>query len=179
MAALIGNLLDLSRLEVGRLNLAYDVFDLHEILEQVRQDVAPQAAAKALALHTEVPQQLPTLYGDAARVRQILLNIVGNAVKFTHQGGVRISVSCVLGTVAIAVADSGVGIMPEALPQIFDEFRQGDSKRSLPGGGAGLGLAISRQLAELMGGTISVQSEPGVGSTFTLHLPVDRQPASS
>jgi PAS domain S-box-containing protein len=175
MAALIGNLLDLSRLEAGRLTLAHDMFDLREVLEQVRQDVAPQAAAKALALHMEVPQQLAALRGDAARVRQILLNLVGNAVKFTHKGGVRISVSSIVGTVAIAVEDSGVGITPEALPHIFDEFRQVDSKRSLPGGGAGLGLAISRQLAELMGGAISVQSEPGVGSTFTLHLPITQE----
>jgi PAS domain S-box-containing protein len=178
MAALIEDLLDLSRLEAGRLQLANEVLDLPEILEQVRQDVAPQAAAKALTLRVHVPSGLPAIAGDAPRVRQILLNLAGNAVKFTDQGAVDINVGCVLGTMAIAVTDSGAGIAPELLPQIFDEFRQGDSTGAHPKGGAGLGLAISRQLAELMGGTITVQSEQGVGSTFTLHLPIARRPTS-
>jgi signal transduction histidine kinase len=178
MTALIEDLLDLSRLEAGRLQLADEVLDLLEILEQVRQDVAPQAAAKALTLRVHVPSELPPIHGDAARVRQILLNLASNAVKFTDQGVVDIDVSCVLGTMAITVTDSGVGIAPEVLPQIFDEFRQGDSKRARPRGGAGLGLAISRQLAELMGGTITVQSCLDAGSSFTLHLPVTRQPTA-
>jgi PAS domain S-box-containing protein len=179
MTRLIGDLLDLSRMEAGRLQLAHEPLDLAEILEQVRQDVAPQAAAKGLALNTEMPEHLPLLHGDSSRVRQILLNLVGNAVKFTDHGMVRIHIRCDDGMAAIAVEDTGLGIAPEVLPQLFEEFRQGDGRLSRRGGGAGLGLAISRQLAELMGGTIAVESTMGVGSTFTLHLPLTREAPAS
>jgi signal transduction histidine kinase len=108
--------------------------------------------------------------GDSVRIRQILLNLAGNAVKFTERGGVRIDAHATAQGVAVAVSDSGIGIAPEALTHIFEEFRQVDSRTTRRYGGAGLGLAISRRLAEEMGGSISVESVPGVGSTFTLHL---------
>jgi signal transduction histidine kinase len=138
----------------------------------VRQDVAPQAAAKSLALHIELSQLLPTVIGDTERVRQILLNLAGNAVKFTNQGCICITaVPSVPGGVEISVSDTGIGITADALPHIFEEFHRGDSSLTRRHGGAGLGLAIARKLAEQMGGSFSVSSKPHVGSTFRLHLP--------
>jgi two-component system, sensor histidine kinase len=106
-------------------------------------------------------------------LRQILLNLVGNAVKFTEAGGIRVAAAPTpTGGLDVVVSDTGVGISADAVPHIFDEFRQGDSYMTRRYGGAGLGLAIARKLAEQMGGSIRVSSEPNVGSTFTLHLPL-------
>jgi PAS domain S-box-containing protein len=172
MIALINQLLDLSRMEAGRLELAADLVDLIEVIEAVRQDVAPQAAVKRLDLHIDLPPSLPRVIGDAERVRQILLNLVGNAVKFTTEGGVRITATVTsTGGVAVDVSDTGIGITEDMMPLIFEEFRQVDGNLARRHGGAGLGLAIARKLAEQMGGSISVSSEPNVGSTFRLHLP--------
>ena len=176
MIALINQLLDLSRMEAGRLDLATDPVDLVQVIEQVRQDVAPQAAAKALAVQVDLPPFLPEVIGDAERLRQILLNLVGNAVKFTIEGGVHITATVTsTGGVEVAVSDTGIGISREMMPLIFEEFRQVDGNLTRRQGGAGLGLAIARKLAEQMGGNITVSSEPHVGSTFRLHLPVGQQ----
>jgi PAS domain S-box-containing protein len=172
LITLVGQMLDLSRLEAGQLDLVLEQVDLGRIIEQVREDVAPQAAAKGLALDIALPSSLPVVTGDPQRVRQILLNLVGNAVKFTERGGVRIVAGETAEGVSVAVSDTGVGIPPEALPHIFQEFRQAESGMTRRYDGAGLGLAIARGLAAQHGGTITVQSEPHVGSTFTLHLPI-------
>lgn len=171
MVALIDQMLDLSRMEAGRLELTSRVLDLPEIIEQVRQDVAPQATAHGLALSFHLPPHLPEVVADAARVRQILLNLVGNAVKFTPQGAIDVVVGAVGSELAISVRDTGIGIPAEALPHIFDEYRQVDGGLTRRYGGAGLGLAISQRLAEQMGGRITVSSQPDLGSTFTLFLP--------
>jgi PAS domain S-box-containing protein len=172
MLTLINQLLDLSRMEVGRLVLAEEVVDLGQVSEAVRQDVAPQAAAKGLALQIALGPSLPSVIGDEERVRQILLNLAGNAVKFTDAGGVTISAAETTGgEVEVLVRDTGVGISAADLPHIFEEFRQGDSRLSRRHGGAGLGLAIAARLAQQMAGRIEVSSEPGVGSTFRLYLP--------
>jgi signal transduction histidine kinase len=172
MVALIEQLLDLSRMEAGRLQLETKPVNLTEILEHVRQDIAPQATAKALALTISLPATLPVVLGDADRLRQILLNLVGNAVKFTEQGGVRITARATEDGITVVVRDTGIGISEVALPFIFEEFRQVDGSITRRFGGAGLGLAIAKQLAEQMGGGISVESKVGVGSTFSLWLPV-------
>jgi PAS domain S-box-containing protein len=175
MIALINQILDLSRMEAGRLELAAEPVDLVQVIEQVRQDVAPQAAAKSLVLQIDLPSSLPFVIGDAERLRQVLLNLVGNAVKFTDEGCVRITaVSTSVGGVDVIVSDTGVGIPADAVPFIFDEFRQVESGLTRRHGGAGLGLAIARKLTEQMGGSISVTSDLGLGSTVTLHLPVGR-----
>jgi PAS domain S-box-containing protein len=173
MIALINQMLDLSRMEAGRLELATEPVDLVQVIEHVRQDVAPQAAAKSLTLQIDLPASLPCVTGDAERLRQILLNLVGNAVKFTDEGCIRVT-AAVTSTrgVDIVVSDTGIGIPPDALPFIFDEFRQVDSGLTRRHGGAGLGLAIARKLTEQMGGSIRVSSELDVGTTVTLHLPV-------
>jgi PAS domain S-box-containing protein len=171
MIALIDQLLDLSRMEAGRLDIAEVPVDLVEIIEQVRQDVAPQSAAKSLDLNIDLPPSLPLVVGDPDRLRQILLNLAGNAVKFTDEGSVRITACTTDGGVDVDVSDSGIGITAEALPMVFEEFRQVDGSMTRRHGGAGLGLAIAHKLARQMGGSITVVSRYGTGSTFTLHLP--------
>lgn len=126
-----------------------------------------------IELRIDLPEPLPEVLGDKERIRQILLNLVGNAVKFTHVGHVRVTVAqTVTGVVEIVVSDTGEGISAEALPHIFDEFSQGGSRLSRRFGGVGLGLAISRKLVAQMGGRIEASSEPGVGSTFRVYLPM-------
>jgi PAS domain S-box-containing protein len=171
MVALIEQLLDLSRMEAGRLALESKPVDLTEILDHVRQDVAPQLAAKELALHLAVPPTGFVALGDSERIRQILLNLVGNAVKFTEAGTVWINAKTSADGIEVAVRDTGIGIAAEALPTIFEEFRQVEGTLTRRYGGAGLGLAIAKKLADQMGGGITVESEPGVGSIFTLRLP--------
>lgn len=171
---LIDQLLDLSRLQAGRLSLAMEPVQVAQVVEQVRQDIAPQAAAKALLLEFEVPSTLPPVLADFGRLRQILLNLVGNGVKFTHHGSVRIAARTTRAGVEIAVSDTGIGIPEHALSHIFEEFHQADPSTTRRYGGAGLGLAIARRLVEEQGGQISVSSRPGAGSTFIVNLPVAR-----
>lgn len=171
MIALIDQMLDLSRMEAGRLELDAKPVDLAEIIEQVRQDVAPQAVAKGLALQVDIAPELPLVLGDPGRLRQILLNLAGNAVKFTDRGSVRIAARATKDETLLIVSDTGIGITDEALPHIFEEFRQVDGNLTRRYGGAGLGLAIAKRLAEQMGGQLTVSSTPRVGSAFTVHLP--------
>jgi signal transduction histidine kinase len=173
--ALVDQMLDLSRLQAGRLEFQVKPVDLAEVVEQVRQDVAPQAAVKSLTLAIDIPASLPRVRADAMRLRQILLNLIGNAVKFTDKGSVRLSARESEAGIEVAVQDTGIGIPEAALEHIFEEFRQADSVTTTRRyGGAGLGLAIARNLAEQQGGTISVKSTPKVGSTFTLTMPAVR-----
>jgi signal transduction histidine kinase len=144
--------------------------DLPEVIEQVRADIAPQARAKGLALSIDLPRALPLVVGDAGRLRQVLLNLASNAVKFTHQGEVCVSAQPSGNGVDIAVRDTGIGITAEAMAMIFEEFRQVDGSMTRRYGGAGLGLAIAKRLVEQMGGRITVESQQGRGSTFTVHL---------
>lgn len=171
MLSLINQLLDLSRIEAGRLEVAHKPVELSEILELVRQDVAPQAIQKGLALRIDLPASLPLVVGDPERLRQILLNLVGNAVKFTDAGSVAIRATVRDTVVATTVTDTGIGIPPEDLPHIFEAFRQADGNLARRHGGAGLGLAIAQRLAELMDGEITVESRQDEGSTFTLTMP--------
>ncbi|MDQ2651646.1 MAG: PAS domain S-box protein, partial [Chloroflexota bacterium] len=172
MVTLIEQLLDLTRMEAGRLDLAVEAVDLATILDQVQQDIAPMVADKALTFTFDLPDPVPLIQCDPLRLRQILLNLVGNAVKFTDAGAITVEVTVAPDDALIVVRDSGIGIAPEALPLIFEEFRQVDGSLTRRYGGAGLGLAISQRLAEQMHGSISVESEEGVGSTFTLRLPL-------
>jgi signal transduction histidine kinase len=170
LVALVKQMLDLSRLDAGQIALETEPVALAAVIDDVRQDVAPQAAAKAVTLRIDLPDDLPPVQGDAMGIHQILLNLVGNAVKFTEAGEVCISAQATDDDVAIAVRDTGIGIAADALPHIFEEFHQLDSGMSRRHEGAGLGLTIARKLAELMGGRLTVESRPGRGSTFSLHL---------
>ena len=170
LVALVQQMLDISRLDAGQFALKSEPVTLAEIIDQVRQDVAPQAASKALTLRVDLPADLPPVMGDAMGIHQILLNLVGNAVKFTDAGEVRISAETRDGEIAVLVRDTGIGIAADDLPCIFEEFHQADADLVRRYEGAGLGLAIARKLAELIGGRLTVESQPGCGSTFTLYL---------
>jgi two-component system sensor histidine kinase/response regulator len=173
---LVKQMLDISRLDAGQLELKAEPVSLRSVIESVCQDVAPQAAAKTLTLCIDLPIDLPHVLGDEMGVHQVLLNLAGNAVKFTERGEVRISAEASEDEVAVVVTDTGVGISREALPHIFDEFHQGDRGMTRRYDGAGLGLTIARRLAERMGGSLSAESQPGIGSTFRLRLPAARPP---
>jgi signal transduction histidine kinase len=167
---LVTQMLDFSRLDEGHVTLTREAVALTQIVDDVREGVAPQAAAKSLPVRVDVPAHLPPVLGDTRGIHQILLNLVSNAIKFTERGEVRISTELTDGEVAVLVHDTGIGIDSEVLPHIFEAFRQADGGMTRRYEGAGLGLAIARKLAEVMGGRIAVESEFGRGSTFTLYL---------
>ena len=171
LLALVDDLLDLSRIEAGRLDLVPEEVDLADVVARVAAEVAPLAAAKGLTLTVAAPAGLPRLRADPVRLRQLLLNLAGNAVKFTERGAVTLTARAAAVGVEVAVADTGIGIAAEALPHVFDEFRQADSSTTRRYGGSGLGLAIAHRLARMHGGAIAVESAPAVGSTFTVWLP--------
>jgi len=171
LAALVDDLLDLARIEAGRLELMIRPVDVAEVIERVHRMVAAQAAAKGIALETAVAPGLPPVAADLNRLIQVLLNLLGNAIKFTVQGSVRTTVRSAGRGVEIRVTDTGIGISPEALPRIFDEFRQADAGTTRKFGGSGLGLAIAKRLVEMQGGTIAGESRVGAGSAFTVWLP--------
>jgi len=174
---LINDVLDLSKVEAGRVEISEIEFDLMDVIERAVEIVAVPAREKGLDLECRVAPDVPTaLRGDPDRLRQILLNLLSNAVKFTGRGGVELRVekdraSAEPGGLRFAVADTGIGIAPDKLGIIFDTFTQADSSTTRSHGGTGLGLAISRKMAELMGGRIWVESTPGVGSTFFVACP--------
>jgi two-component system, sensor histidine kinase and response regulator len=171
LTMLIDDLLDLARIEAGRMHLTLRPVDVADVLERVRRMVAAQAAEKGLNLVFAVEDGLPPAAADVNRLIQILLNLVGNAIKFTERGGVTCMARLRDGGVEIQVKDSGIGISPEALDRIFDEFHQGDSGTTRRYGGTGLGLAIARRLVDMHQGHINVESELGSGSTFSVWLP--------
>lgn len=175
LVRLIEHLLDLSRMEAGRFTLSSQSVTLPAVLETVRQDIQPLVEAKCLTLEMDVPASLPPVLGDPDRLRQILLNLVENAVKFTDHGTVSVRARETASGLAVEVHDTGIGIAEEAIPTIFEAFRQVDSTFTRRYGGAGLGLAIAQRLALHMGARISVSSAEGQGSTFTLEIP--RAPA--
>ena len=172
LLGLINGLLDLAKIEAGKMELNAEEVDIQTVVEEVIELVRPQAEAKGLALEMDVPRFLPAAFADRARVRQVLVNLAANAVKFTEHGSVTVAASTADGWITLAVSDTGVGISPEAQTYIFDEFRQADSSTTRRYGGTGLGLAISKRLVALHGGRIWVDSTTGAGSTFRFTLPV-------
>ena len=169
---LINDLLDLARLDARRLDLDVRPVDLGAVVEEVTALLEAQAGAKGITLEAEsLGDDVPHVLADLQRLRQILTNLVGNAIKFTEHGGIVISCSAKPnGMVHVEVRDTGIGIAPDALPLVFTEFYQADDELTRRRGGSGLGLAIAQRLAELMGGFITADSELGGGSTFTIHL---------
>jgi signal transduction histidine kinase/ActR/RegA family two-component response regulator len=180
LLAIINEILDFSKVEAGRLLLERTRFDLPRLLEDVRYLCAGQAHAKALGLSLLIASGVPhDVVGDAGRIRQILLNLAGNAIKFTAAGSVTIEVSATplpdqRSSVRISVRDTGIGVSAEALTRLFQPFSQADSSMTRQFGGTGLGLAICKRLVELMGGEIGAESVPGRGSTFWCTLPLER-----
>jgi len=171
LLSIINDILDLSKIEAGRMPVERIPVPLPELLEEVRSFLAPRAAAKEIFLELEYRSAVPaTIQIDPIRLRQILLNLIGNSIKFTEQGGVTIEVSHHSGReqLRIEVTDTGIGMTPEQCARIFDAFSQADNSTTRRYGGTGLGLRISSRLAEMLGGGISVESEKGRGSTFTV-----------
>jgi PAS domain S-box-containing protein len=177
---IINDILDFSKIEAGKMELESQPLDLRECIESAMDLVAPRAAEKALELAYQLEEFVPrAIVGDVTRLRQILINLLGNAVKFTERGEVVLSVAASRRAWAhdlhFTVHDTGVGIAPDQIGRLFQSFSQADASTARKHGGTGLGLAISRRLVELMGGRMWAESEPGVGSTF--HFTIVTQPA--
>jgi len=177
LLTLINDILDLSKIEAGKIDLHLDKLSLFAMIEQMRRTFDPLAAQKGLRLETSLEVENDDfIVSDGQRLQQVLKNLVSNAVKFTESGTVRLAVDAQKSAdgaplVRFRVTDSGVGITPEHHEVIFEAFRQADGSTHRKYGGTGLGLSISRELARLLGGDVTLQSEPGQGSTFTLTLP--------
>ncbi len=168
---LIDDILDFSKVEAGKIELAHQLFDLREVADQVSRMMRPQAATKALTVEVLGADSVLVM-ADPQRVRQVLVNLAGNAVKFTGEGSVTIVVTRRRGFARCAVQDTGIGIGAEEQARLFDRFVQADASTTRNFGGTGLGLAISKELVEAMGGKVGVESEVGVGSTFWFEVPV-------
>ena len=172
LLGLINDILDISKIEAGKMELAFEPTDLGEIIRGVMSTAIALVKDKPIELQQSVPADLPTIIADSRRVRQVLLNLVSNAAKFTDQGFIRVEARVEGDFVTVSVSDSGIGIPPEKLPHIFEAFTQVDASPSRKYGGTGLGLTISKSFIELHGGRIWVESEVGKGSTFTFTLPI-------
>lgn len=179
---IVNDVLDLSKLEAGKLRLDPHPFTLAHLVQDTCHLLAGDADAKGLPLRVAIDPALPeAVRGDSGRLRQVLTNLVGNAVKFTETGEVAIRAQAVDGGVRFSVSDSGIGIPPERLPELFEPFEQADVSTTRHYGGTGLGLTITRELVELLGGRLHAESAPGRGSTFsfTIPLPAHAEPAPS
>lgn len=178
MLAILDDLLDLSKIEAGQLDLDVAAFDVRDLANHTVDLWAQTAGAKRLELTCEVSPDVPArVMGDETRVRQILTNLVSNALKFTDRGAVRITIAPYAGVdgeggLELSVADTGIGMAPEQAASLFRPYAQGDASTARRFGGTGLGLSICRQLAVMMGGEIACRSQPGEGSTFSVRLPL-------
>ena len=173
LLSVINDLLDYSRIEAGREVVRSERATLGQVVQSVSDIVAPLARAKNLELSVRCDPPGAPLQTDTQKLKQIIVNLAGNAVKYTQKGTVRIDCAVDSGTLRVVVADTGVGIAPDHLDHIFEPFWQADDGRTGSTGGTGLGLSVSRSLTALLGGTLRVESEVGRGSTFVLELPVD------
>ncbi|HEY1338994.1 MAG TPA: response regulator, partial [Bryobacteraceae bacterium] len=184
LLTVINDILDFSKIEAGKLSIESMAFDLRLVIEEVNEMLAPKIEDRQLELVLRYPAEVPRHFiGDAGRIRQVVTNLVGNAVKFTPEGYVLITVECTgnsadVANIRVSVRDTGLGIPREKVELLFEKFSQIDGSSTRKYGGTGLGLAISKQLIGLMGGTIGVESSPEEGSTFwfTLPLRLDAQP---
>jgi signal transduction histidine kinase len=200
LLALINNILDLSKIEADRLDIYLETFDIAGMIADVKITVQPLVEKRGNQLRVECSSDLGTMRADATRVRQVLFNLLSNAAKFTERGTITLRVSSEFKVLSaelmqdgeiesmqhatrstqnwlvFEVSDTGIGIAPEYLPQLFEKFAQADSSTTRKYGGSGLGLAISRHLCRLMGGDITVASAPGQGTTFTVRLPAEIAP---
>jgi GAF domain-containing protein/sensor histidine kinase YesM len=172
LLGLINDVLDLSKIEAGQLTLALADYSIKDLVQGVYVAVEPLATSKGLALKLDVAAGLPPARGDERRLSQVILNLVGNAIKFTDQGEVTISARASGGTLTVAVRDTGPGIAESDQAKIFEEFQQADNSSTRKKGGTGLGLAISRRIVAMHGGRLWVESRLGLGSTFLFTLPV-------
>jgi CheY-like chemotaxis protein len=175
LLALINDILDLSKIEAGRMELHLETFPLAPMIQDVAKTIEPMAAKNGNRVVIDCSADLGTVHADQTRFRQTLLNLASNANKFTEKGTVTIAAQPARldgrDGIAIAVTDTGIGMTPEQMGKLFQEFSQASSRTASKYGGTGLGLAISKRFCQMMGGDITVESEPGKGSTFTIRLP--------
>ncbi len=173
LSHLVDDMLDLSKIEADRLEVKTEPLSLEPCLTEVVNQLKPMANNKGLHLTLELEDSLPMVLADGIRLRQIVLNMVSNALKFTEKGGVTIQVKMLSGydMLRISVVDTGIGISPAALAYIFEAFRQADGSTTRRFGGTGLGLTIAKKLIELQGGEVAVESTVGQGSMFSFTLP--------
>jgi signal transduction histidine kinase len=174
---LVENALGLADLDAGRLVVSIDEVDLWTVVKDAVAETMPTAQIKGLSI--DVGGGSLTLCTDAARVRNIVINLLQNAIKFTSRGSIAVTLDRRNGHACIAVGDTGVGIEPDQLDRVFEEFHQLPSATEAKNRGAGIGLSVSSRIARLLGGELTVASEPGSGSTFTLCLPITRPSAAS
>ena len=174
--AIINDILDFSKIEAGMLEIVKVPFSLKELIDETTTMLLPKAESKSLQLSHDIAQDLTKspIVGDSVRIRQVIINLVGNAIKFTEKGYVKIVATSIDKSrgrsIRIEIEDTGIGISSDQIPSLFDSFTQADSSNTRKYGGTGLGLAISKQLVELMGGQIHVESEQHIGSTFWFEL---------
>jgi signal transduction histidine kinase len=172
---LINDILDLSKIEAGRMELHLDSFALAPLIEDVAKTIEPMATKNGNSIVVHCPAGLGIMHADQTRFRQALLNLASNANKFTEKGTVTIAAQAQRlegrDWIRTDVTDTGIGMTPEQMGKLFQEFSQASSATASKYGGTGLGLAISRRFCQMMGGDITVESEPGRGSTFTIRLP--------
>lgn len=181
---ILNDILDFSRIEAGKVVLDPVPYSVYELCAHIAEIARRQAERKGLAFHVVLPPGIPVLFGDGGRLRQIVINLITNAIKFTKKGSVSLIVEAETAAdqqilLRIHVRDTGVGIEPEKIPALFEPFIQGDSSTTRQHGGTGLGLAIVKRLVTLLNGEIDVTSEPGHGSTFTVSVTMDRSSDSS
>jgi two-component system sensor histidine kinase RpfC len=181
LLVLIDDILDISKIESGKLSIQKTNFDLHALLNSTITMLSPQASDKKLRLQLHIDPHTPyLLYGDDMHLRQVLINLIGNAIKFTHEGSIDVHAHCVhedrnIANIYFEVRDTGIGIDEEVQQTIFEDFTQADNTITRKYGGTGLGTTISKQLVELLGGDIGLQSKPGVGTTLSFSLPFEKQ----
>ncbi len=177
----IQDVLDLSRIEAGRLDIHPEAVDLRIMVEELQATLEPSVAAAGNTFGTRIDLPRPVLWTDPLRLQQVLLNLLGNANKFTQQGSLTLAVRELherrASWIVFDVIDTGIGIPADKLDAVFEAFTQADNETTRRFGGTGLGLTISRRLCEMLGGTISVTSEPGLGSTFTVRMPLQTPPS--
>jgi signal transduction histidine kinase len=172
LLGLINTVLDIAKIESGQFSLNLGEYAVDAVVETVRAATESLAETKKLALKTQITKPLPIGFGDEQRLTQVLLNLVGNAIKFTDAGEVRVSAAATNGHFMVDVADTGPGIPPDQLTRVFEQFHQVDASNTKAKGGTGLGLAIAKQIVEMHGGRLWAESTLGQGATFRLQLPV-------
>ncbi|MBC7234723.1 MAG: hybrid sensor histidine kinase/response regulator [Chloroflexi bacterium] len=175
LASLVDDVLDLSEAETGHMQLVKEWVSLKEIIQEATQAVSALFVKKRLYLRADLPKDLPPVYCDRTRIRQVILNLLSNAGRFTDHGGCLISASVEKGLVTVRVADTGPGVRPDRLPRLFEPFQQGDPSLRRRYGGTGLGLAISKRFVEMHEGKIWLESRPGEGTVACFTLPVESQ----
>ena len=178
LLSLIDQILSLSRFEAGKEQLRLEPLDVCALASETLSMVEPTALGKGLRIALSAPPHPIACVSDAGKLRQILLNLLSNAVKFTEAGGVEVEVAPAPGSVTVRVRDTGPGVPEHDQDRIFEPFVQADTSATRRHGGTGLGLSVSRELARMLGGDVSIESAAGSGSTFTLQLPADERPSA-